>query len=66
MSKLKLIIFIFFGLFAVVPELYAADGDCKPQELEKIKKNINQTAIAIMNSVKSNLGAYNSIAKQYE
>lgn len=66
MSKLKLIIFIFFGLFAAMPELYAAAGDCKPQELEKIKKNIDQTALAIMNNVKSNLGSYNSIAKQYE
>ena len=66
MSKLKLFIFVFFCLFAAMPKLYADAAGCKPQELEKLQKNINQTAIAALNSVKILLDAYNTVAKQYE
>ena len=66
MSKLKIFAIIFFCLFAAVPNSYAANTtECKPQELEKIKKNANTKAFSVLKNFKSIVNSYNAAATQY-
>ena len=67
MSKLKLFILIFFCLFMQALPLYASIGssECKPSEIAKIKKNIDNRAIAALTNTQQTLDSYNQKALSY-
>ncbi len=66
MSKLRIFAIIFFCLFAAVSNSYAVNThDCKPQELEKIKKNVNKKAFSVLKNFKSIISSYNKATEQY-
>ncbi len=66
MSKLKIFAIIFFCLFAAVSNSYAANtAECKPEELEKIKKNANTKAFSVLKNFKNIVNNYHSAATQY-
>ena len=67
MSKLKLFILIFFCLFMQALPLYASIGssECKPTEIAKIKKNIDNRAIAALTNTQQTLDSYNQKALSY-